>query len=342
MRPTLTRIFAATAVLLVAANVFAAKTDTVVLKNGDRFTGEVKELSRGQLKLSTDDAGTLYIEWDKIAAVTTLRHDEVVTSDGSRYVGALAPASADQLIVVADDGNETWLAFSDVVSVAPIKASFFERIDGSLDFGGSYTKSSGVTQTSLDLTAAYRRPSFNAFVDFESNLTRESQATPTSRFIAKSGYVRFRADQWIVSPFLYVERNTDLGLSLRSAAVLTAGRYLQRSTRSATLAMAGAAVGREQLIEGATINNVDAVMTLATSFYRYDYPRSTAELSLMVFPELNRLGRVRANANVKLKYEMFKDFFAATTVYDTFDSQPQVAGVSRNDIGVTLSLGWTF
>jgi hypothetical protein len=51
---------------------------------------------------------------------------------------------------------------------------------------------------------------------------------------------------------------------------------------------------------------------------------------------------VRANANARLKRELFRDFIAAITVYDTFDSQPQVAGVSRNDVGVSFSIGWTF
>ena len=43
----------------------------------------------------------------------------------------------------------------------------------------------------------------------------------------------FLEDNWIVSPFVFVERNPDLGLTLRSAAVLVAGRYLQRSNSSA-------------------------------------------------------------------------------------------------------------
>ena len=61
-----------------------------------------------------------------------------------------------------------------------------------------------------------------------------------------------------------------------------------------------------------------------------------------MFPELNRWGRVRANANARLKRELFTDFITAITAYDTFDSQPQVADVSRNDVGVTFSIGWTF
>jgi len=45
------------------------KTDVVTLANGDRITGEVKRLDRGRLEFSTDDAGTLYLEWDKLASV---------------------------------------------------------------------------------------------------------------------------------------------------------------------------------------------------------------------------------------------------------------------------------
>ena len=98
---------AATIILFVAAGAFAAKTDVVVLKNGDHFTGEVKQLSRGLLKLSTDDAGTIYIEWDKIIAVTTALQYEVVTANGARYVGALTPVSSTQLRIVAKDGTAT-------------------------------------------------------------------------------------------------------------------------------------------------------------------------------------------------------------------------------------------
>ena len=37
----------------------AQKTDSVWIRNGDRITGEVKSLSRGLLKYSTDDLGTV-------------------------------------------------------------------------------------------------------------------------------------------------------------------------------------------------------------------------------------------------------------------------------------------
>jgi hypothetical protein len=337
------RRFLATAVcLLVTASAFAAKTDVVVLKNGDHITGEVKLLSRGQLKLSTDDAGTIYIEWDKIVSVTTSLQYEVVTTGNARYVGTLAPSSSTELKVVAKDGTATVLAFLEVVSFAPIKEGLLERIDGTLDVGGSYTKASGVGQTTVDLDAHYRRPAYDMFTHLLSNLTRANGEEAITQFTWRSGYLHSREDGWIVSPFVFFARDVDLGLSFGAIAALTGGRYVQRSNRSETLVAVGAAVGREHLIDGRTLNDVDAVANFLTSFYRHDYPKTDVDFSLLLFPELNRWGRVRANTEVKLKRELFKDFIAAITAYDTYDSQPQVPDASRNDIAVSFSIGWTF
>lgn len=38
------------------------KTDIVILKNGDRVTGEIKNLEAGLLELKTDTMGTVYIQ----------------------------------------------------------------------------------------------------------------------------------------------------------------------------------------------------------------------------------------------------------------------------------------
>ena len=68
------------------------RTDVVTLANGDRITGEVVALNRGQLEFKTDDAGTLYLEWDKLVGVVAARQVEIVTGDGRRFLGQLGPA----------------------------------------------------------------------------------------------------------------------------------------------------------------------------------------------------------------------------------------------------------
>ena len=62
------------AILVMSGHAAAqGRTDVVTLPNGDRITGEVVRLDRGRLEFKTDDAGTLYLEWDKVATVQATR-----------------------------------------------------------------------------------------------------------------------------------------------------------------------------------------------------------------------------------------------------------------------------
>src|SRR5215813_1322040 len=80
------------------------RTDVVTLGNGDRITGEVVTLERGRLEFKTDDAGTLYLEWDKLTSVVTTRLVEVVTTDGRRFLGSLERAPDRSIVVTGSQG----------------------------------------------------------------------------------------------------------------------------------------------------------------------------------------------------------------------------------------------
>ncbi len=49
----------------------AAKTDVVVLINGNVVTGEIKSLDFAELRYSTDSMGTASIEWEEIVSLTS-------------------------------------------------------------------------------------------------------------------------------------------------------------------------------------------------------------------------------------------------------------------------------
>jgi hypothetical protein len=86
---------------VVSSTAHAQKTDVVKLANGDRITGEVKSLTKGQLKFSTDDAGTNYLEWDKVVSLEAARQFDVTISDGRRYFGSLEEGTPRMLVVRA-------------------------------------------------------------------------------------------------------------------------------------------------------------------------------------------------------------------------------------------------
>src|SRR5215468_9463306 len=115
-----------------AVVVTQGRTDVVTLANGDRITGEVVRLDRGRLEFKTDDAGTLYLEWDKLASLVAARQVEVVNGDGRRFLGSLEQAAARSITVVSPSGRTT-LQMSDVVLIRPIGRSFWSNLDGSID-----------------------------------------------------------------------------------------------------------------------------------------------------------------------------------------------------------------
>jgi hypothetical protein len=330
--------------LAFARPALAAGSDVIVLVNHDRITGEVKTLNRGQLQVKTDDLGTVSIEWDKVATVTTTGQFDIATRDGRRLVGAFVPAPAGQagVAIVHADGRTESLSLLDVVSFSPIRSRFLEQIDGSIDLGASYTQSSGVGQVSFDTNAAYRQPSFEASMAFSASLTKSSDSPNSARYALNVGFARFHANGWVSTPFALLEHNPDLGFDLRSTAAATIGKFLVRSNRTTVELGAGAAVGRELPVGETAVTNVDALIGFSASGYTYDYPKTSIDFSLLVFPALKDAGRIRVNANTKLKRELLRNFFIALTGYDSFDNRPPGTDVHQNDVGFSLSLGWTF
>ena len=108
----------------------AQKTDSVWIRNGDRLTGEVKSLSRALLKYSTDDFGTISIEWDKVVRIQSTATFEVQVNSGHKYYGNLGLASNGWVALGLDT-----LSLSDIVAITPIRQTFVARLDGYLDHG---------------------------------------------------------------------------------------------------------------------------------------------------------------------------------------------------------------
>jgi hypothetical protein len=345
MRALIRTLVCAALVLLALAAPAAAqpKTDVVILVNGDKFTGEIKNVSRGRLTLSTDDAGTISIEWNKVAWVSSKYQFEVSTDTGRRYIGSLAQGPDGKVAVVGSAGD-TVVALSvfEIFTIYQLRATFWEKLDGSLNLGASYAQSSGVGQLTFDGKVTFRRPSFTAYTTVSAGLTQQTDEPDTSRLSVQFGYTRFYENQWVLNPLGLFESNPELGFDLRSSAAVTVGRYLRQSSSGWILLGVGGSVGREQPVDGETTTNVDALIALNASRFTYDFPKTNFDFTLLVFPSLNDFGRVRINANVTWSRELIKDFNLTFSAYDSYDNRPPTEGARKNDLGFSLSLGWTF
>jgi hypothetical protein len=339
-RPSIA-IAAIALLLLCSRQALAARTDAIVLKNGDRLTGEVVQMRQGKLQVKTDDAGTLSIEWDKIASIATADIYDITLQNGSHRLGRFQPAPAGSLQVVGLAGAAA-VSMADIASFARIKTRFIQRIEGSFDLGASYSKSSGVADLWFNTDAKYRRPSSMFAAAFSSNTTQQEEAEDTSRYSLTTAYTRNRGTNWLLSGMGLFESNRDLGFTFRGTAIGSAGRYLARASHVELLLAGGFAAGRESPVDAPAAANFDALVSSALSVFTYDYPTTRIDVTTLLFPSLDDPGRLRVNLDAKFKRELFKDFFVSFTAYDAFDNRPKASTAKLNDFGGSLSFGWTF
>lgn len=327
----------------------AAKTDVLVLRNGDRITGEVMSLSRGKLDYKTDDAGRLTIEWVKVAHLTSSQVFEVEVASGVKYLGRLAAADVEGALVVEGVRVDT-LAISSVVRMSELETAFLRRMRAHLDVGLTIAKANQATTFTMAGEALYRGSKYGGLLSFNSYVQgQESTATTTQNGISLQG-IRFLPDRW--SAFLVAQsaQNDELNLDLRVTVGGGMGRFLHQSNQSSVAAGAGLVVARERYApdtEGSgvgdtTDTNVDVQLSAQWDTFRYDSPKLDVSTSLNLYPSLTTLGRVRGDFSLRLKYELFADFNVGLNLTDSFDSRPPEEDASHNDYIASFTIGWSY
>jgi uncharacterized protein DUF481 len=338
----LARALACLVAALAASPVWAAKTDVVVLRNGDTLTGEITELDRGRLTFKTDDMGTLAIEWDKVKSVTASATFELEDLDGGQYYGSLRPGPKEgELSVVSPFGVRT-LELWRVVKIERLGATLWQRLDGSIDAGVSYTSSSELLKIDLSARVVLTRPGHQFGLDGTSTITRQPDVEDTRRNSLTASYVRRFPNRWVGFGQGEVEQNRELGFDLRGSVSAGGGRYLVQGRRKDLLAALGLRVNREKPLEGETTTNTEVAAVLIFDRFRYDFPKVDLYATLAGFASVSDWGRVRLELDVRWKRELLNDFGISFRVYESYDSRPVTEGAQRNDYGGTFGLGWTF
>ena len=204
----------------------------MVLRSGDRITGEVTELDRGRLTFKTDDIGTLAIEWDKVKSVTSSATFEVHELGGGPYFGALRPGpGTDELTVASVRGAEKVLPLLRVVKIERLGATVWQRLDGSVDVGLSYASSSELLTLDLATRVVLNRRGRELSLDGSSTITRQPDADETQRNNLTLSYKRRRPGHWAGFAQAQAEQNKELGFELRGSVTGGAGRYILQGRR---------------------------------------------------------------------------------------------------------------
>ncbi len=326
----------------------APKTDIIVLRNGNQITGEIEELSFGQLEFKTDDMGTVYIEWDKIVSLKTTQLLQVKLADGGRFVGPapeFAPTAA-TIRLLSSQGDAApvavELSMSDVVRMATIAGeAWYRRLDGSVSAGYSYTQANSLQVFNFAGAVGSRTSKYKWDVALSGQTTSQDAAADSERASLGATYERFQPNRYYHESAIQFSRNKELGLKLRSLLGGTFGRYLKQQPGREWRAGAGLAASAEDSLDGTHRKNLEAAFNTSLRRFRLDSPKINVTAELTVLPSLSEWGRVRGEAIVDARYELIHDLFFALTLNDSYDNTPS-EGSQTNDWNFVTSIGYTF
>ena len=343
----LTRTLVLLALLHIGEPAWAAKTDIVYLKNGDRITGEVKSLDRAILEFSTDHMGTVFIEWENILEVVSSTGQTIELANGQRFYGPLAKPEGREMVTVNTEQGPVGLSIVDVVSMYPVEAGFWDRLDISANLGFSWDKASDVGKYSIGIDTELRNPRFLSRASFMSEITTQEDrdsTKSTKRAKLDASHIVFRRDKRYHTIWGNMERNDGLGLDLRVVAGAGYGFLPVRDQRNWLALGFGLAVNQEKPTEGEAQTSLEAAGVLRYSYFKYSNPKRSFNSDLSVFPSLTESGRWRATFNTDFRLEFITDLFWKLTLYASYDSDPvtQDETASKSDYGVTSSFSYKF
>ncbi len=321
----------------------AAKTDVVVLINGDKVTGEIKSLDFAELRYSTDSMGTVNIEWEEIVSLTSDQSLQVEVASGTRYFGNLVAASREGMIAVGRGENIQEIELLHVVRITPIETDekIWQRFEGSVKFGFDSDKASEVTSGYLNANVRYRARTYLLGLDISSSFTDQPGAETTENRSYGLNYQRFRANRWFTDWFGSVEKNDGQGIDRRVLAGGGLGKYLVQSNNNQFSLLAGLVATRENFT-GTDPNKTNAEGKIQVKYlHRRNEPSSDIVFTTDIFPLLEDLSSFRSNSNLSMRRELIDDLFFDLSVYYTYLSDPPL-GAAKDDYGVITSIGYSF
>jgi len=333
------------ALLFCSGEVFAAKTDVVVLINGDRITGEVKKLERGILSYSTDFMGTISIEWDKIARLRTDQLLEIEMIDGEKLYGRARSLAEDGAVLLELEagGEIRKVPIERAVRVAALdEGRLRDRLDGYFRFGWSAQAANGVSQFSVGAGLTYRDEIRRWDYTYDAAQNSSDTNPSSERQTLQIDQRRFLRNRWFWAGGASLSTNDELGLDLRTLVGGGFGRYFLQTGSQELGAMAGIGVQREQFSDGQDKKSVEGILTGTYDLFRFDSPEIDLATVLTLYPSFSVSGRVRAEANIRARYEIIKDLFYELSYLFSYDSKPQSEGAAQRDWSVVTSLGYKF
>jgi len=334
--------FTSILILIISTISFAQKTDVITLINTDRITGDLKSMRSGLLQLSTNNMGTINIEWDKVKEIRTDKFYQIELDDGRIYFGSLQPSDKKDMVLVKGVTMDKRLYFTHIVEITRIKETFWEILGGYIQLGVSYNKGSEVAELNFDADLTYYTRKRQLELILNSVVSSTSDTNATKNQNASLSFLRYLERKWFWAALIGVNQNTTLGLDLRANIGGSIGNDFVHTNHMLLSSQIGLIGNREWYTNQTDPqNNLTLVLTCRYKYFIYESPGITLDSYLYVYPYITEIGRIRITYNLSLDWEIINDFYWNMTFNLNSDNKPQSQNKNKVDYNINTGLKYS-
>jgi len=325
-------------------------TDTIVMKNGDRLTGEIKGLDGGVLYVSMPYIlATSSIDWSKVARLESKQLFIVKTASGSVYRGALKTndTEADRPVkieILETPNKEVAIDSQQIVNMAQTSNRFWQRFNGAVNFGTTYTKGNETVQYTVGSEVEYLRERWSAGANWNSTLSRSSGSSAATRNeLTLSGRHLLPWNNYFYAGLADFLQSSVQGIPLQTTIGAGIGRYLQNTNRATISILGGLAWQSTQYNQAKVTAPTEqlAAALIGSDVKLFKFNKTNLEVTALLFPVLNTPGRVKFSLNSTYYIKITGDLSWNVSFYGNWDNRPP-ASFAASDYGTSSGLSWTF
>src|SRR5580693_3150670 len=220
--------------------------DVIVMKNGDRITGDIRGLSAGVLSVRVRYIdGRISVQWSQVAHLESNTLYLVHTESGVVYTGKLSTSGESddppiRIEVAATPEREVEITQRKIISLGPTSDSFWHRFDGAVNTGLLYSKGNQSVQYNLSSQVAYNRERWSSQVNFNSSFASNSGSSTSTRNQTDLGTMKLlRWNNWFYAGAASFLQSSVQDISLQTTLGGGIGRYLKNTNRTSIYVMGG-------------------------------------------------------------------------------------------------------
>lgn len=326
------------------------KTDVIMMKNGDRVTCEIKGLDSDTLYISVDYIlSTLSVNWAKVDHVESKQLFIVKTQDGMVYSGTLStpPTTGGRPIhieILEPPAEKVGIEKSQIIKMDETSTNFWQRFNGDIGTGVSYSKGNQSTQYSLNSDIAYPRERWSVGASYNSTLTSSTGTSASLRNeLNFNGQRLLKWNNWYYTGIVNFLQSTEQGIQLQTGLGGGIGRFVANNNHAKISLIGGFAwqrINYQQRILTAATQDVDSAL-LGAEVKLFYFNKTRLGVTTYLLPALSEPGRVHYSLNTSYYVKLWSNLTWNISFYGNWDNRPP-PGFSGSDYGTTSGFSWTF